>query len=353
MKCTTRVDKIILEDVAAIAALPLEWSKLQGRNVLITGAYGFLPAYMIETILYLNESKGLDCRVTGLVRNAQKANERFAPHQNRQDLRFVEGDVVSGDFGPGRHDIVIHAASNASPKLFGTDPVGTMNANFLGAGLLLEAARKWKPDAVLYFSSGEVYGQVADDQIPISEDQYGYLDVTAPRSCYAIAKRATEALGISYLHQYGIPFKIVRPFHTYGPGMSLDDGRVFADFVRNAIRGEDIVMRSDGSAVRAFCYLSDAVAGYFTVLLRGSTGTAYNVGNTDGAMSIRALAELTVSLGRNPNASVVCEAPSPTDGQHSPVASSIPDINRIKALGWSPTVTPHNGFERTVRYYLR
>ena len=142
---------------------------------------------------------------------------------------------------------IVHAASQASPKYYGTDPVGTLSANVLGTYHLLNLAATHRVEAFLFFSSGEVYGQVAPERIPIRETDYGYLDPTDVRSCYGESKRMGETMCVAWAHQFGVPAKIVRPFHTYGPGMRLDDGRVFADFVADIVHDRDIVLKSDGA----------------------------------------------------------------------------------------------------------
>ena len=132
--------------------------------------------------------------------------------------------------------------------------------------------------------------------MPTRETEYGYLDPATVRACYGESKRMGETLCVAYHAQYGVPAKIVRPFHTYGPGMDLSDGRVFADFVADLVARRDLVMKSDGRAQRAFCYLADATVGFFTVLLRGEAGAAYNVGNPDAEVSILELARTLANL---------------------------------------------------------
>lgn len=339
---------IIAEDVAAIAATALPWEKLTGKTVLITGAAGFLPAYLVETLLHLNNSHALNCRVVGLVRNLEKARTRFAHHANRSDLRFVEGDVSCAQNWAEPAAFIIHAASQASPKFYGPDPVGTFNANVLGTHHLLNQARAWQSEGFLFVSSGEVYGRVSTEQVPTKENDYGYLEITDPRSCYAEGKRAAETLGVSHFKQFGTPFVIARPFHTYGPGMALDDGRVYADFVRAVVQGKNIELTSDGKAVRAFCYLADAVAGLFTVLLKGTSDTAYNVGNPGAALSIRELADLLAGLGSG-GPLKVSYAGQPTSGYlPSPIPVNVPNVDRLRALGWQPVWAPKDGFARTL-----
>jgi nucleoside-diphosphate-sugar epimerase len=252
-----------------------------------------------------------------------------------------------------RADVVVHAASQASPKYYGRDPVGTLAANALGTHQLLALARRCGARAFLYFSTSEVYGQ-ADPAAAgaLRETDYGYLDPAQVRACYPEGKRAGETLCVCWHHQYGVPAKIVRPFHTYGPGMALDDGRVFADFVADVLARRPIILKSDGTARRAFCYLADATAGFFTVLLKGAPGEAYNVGNPAGELSIRELADLVAGLFPELGLTVRVEA-GDRGGAYlaSPVTRNAPDIAKVRALGWAPAVGPADGFRRTVRSF--
>jgi UDP-glucuronate decarboxylase len=344
------IRKIIGEDIAEIAR-SVGVGQLRKKTVLIAGAGGFLPAYMVETLLYLNETQSCNCQIIGVVRSPEKAVRRFAHYASRTDFSLIPGDVSSLENELPRADIIIHAASPASPKYYGRDPVGVMRANILGMNNLLELARQWKTESFLYFSSGEVYGQLAASAPPAKETDYGYIDIANVRSCYAESKRAAETLGVSYWIQHGVPCKIVRPFHTYGPGMALDDGRVFADFVADVVNRRNIVLKSDGSAIRAFCYLADAVRAFFTVLLNGIPGQAYNVGNPQGALSILELSELLVNM--SPGLRVERLVGHSDAGYlQSPIARNVPDVSLLNSLGWSPKYSPQEGFARTIRSFL-
>jgi UDP-glucuronate decarboxylase len=319
--------------------------------VLITGANGFLPAYMVETLLYLNETRHrVATQVIGLVRNIDKTRARFAAYQDRSDLRFIVQDVSMPMTIDVQVDYIIHAASQASPKYFGPDPIGTLSANVLGTHHLLCLAQEPQVKGFLYFSTGEVYGQV--DRVPIDELAYGYLDPADVRSCYAESKRMGETMCVAYAHQAGVRAKIVRPFHTYGPGMSLNDGRVFADFVADIVGNRHIVMKSDGSATRSFCYLADAVMGFFTVLLRGEMGQTYNIGNPEGELSIVELANMLVALFPEKKLIVIRDEHAVTAGYlRSKITRNRPDISKVRQIGWQPTTSPAVGFARTIRSF--
>lgn len=345
---------VVLEDLAEIVAQPLDWNAFAGRTILVTGANGFLPAYLVETLLYLNErDPGFDCRVIGVVRNLAKAEARFSQHQGRADLKLLVqdlGEPLATIEGP--IDYIVHAASQASPKYYGNDPVGTLLPNVVGTRNLLDLARSKQSRAFLFFSSGEVYGMVDPARIPTREEDYGFVDPLAVRSCYAESKRMGENMCVSWAAQYGIAAKVVRPFHTYGPGMSLDDGRVFSDFVADIVTGRDIQMKSDGTALRAYCYLADATRGFFTVLLAGAIGKAYNVGNDHAHISVIELAEALVRLYPEKGLKVVRAAETQATGYlKSPIVSNCPDTSRLSALGWKPYHSIESGFRRTIRSF--
>ncbi|MGA7521610.1 MAG: NAD-dependent epimerase/dehydratase family protein [Acidobacteriaceae bacterium] len=341
---------IVSEDLQKIVATPLPWERLYGKTVLITGANGFVPAYMLETLLYLNETAGANLHVIALVRNPQKAERRLGHVAGRADVSLVVQDVRDAYRG-GRADFIIHAASQASPRFYGKDPAGTFESNVIGTRRMLEVARDSGSEGFLFFSSGEVYGRIENPEIPVKESDYGYLDPLNLRSCYAEGKRAGETLCTCWHAQYGIPTKIVRLSHTYGPGMEMDDGRVFADFVADLVARRDIVMKSDGSTQRPFCYLADATAAFFTVLLHGKNGEAYNVGS-DVETSVLDLAETLTRLFPERHCRVIRKERVPGDEYiPSAVAGGHFDLTKIRGLGWEPTTGIEEGFRRTVKSY--
>ena len=345
-------NQVILQDLQQIADTPVEWRRFSGKTVLISGANGFLPAYMVETLLFLLE-KGIisNTRILALVRNIAKAKERFKDYQDNENLEFIVQDVCQPLATDYRIDYVIHAASQASPKYYGTDPVGTLSANILGTINLLRLAVKNPVESFLFFSSSEVYGNLDDNEIPVKETDFGYIDPAKVRSCYAESKRMGETICISFMHQFGVPVKIVRPFHIYGPGLAPDDGRVHADFIADIVNNRNITMKSDGLAMRSFCYIADATAAFFSVLLAGKDGEAYNVGNPGCEISIIRLAETLVDLFPEKRLQVISKKDPDNGYLKSPVSRNSPDLTRINKLGWKPVTGINDGFYRTVKSY--
>ncbi len=347
------MNSIVKHDLENIVSNNLPWSVFFNKTVLVTGANGFLPAYMVETLLYLNQGGNKrNITVVALVRNIEKAKTRFAEYLDNKQLVFLEQDVCADINIDRKIDFVIHAASQASPKYYGIDPVGTLSANVLGTLNLMNLAKKHQVESFLYFSSGEVYGQVEEAHNPVIENYYGYLDPMTVRACYGESKRMGENICVSYFHQFGVNAKVVRPFHTYGPGMALNDGRVYADFVSDVVNGKDIEMKSDGSARRAFCYLKDATVAFFTVLLKGEPGEAYNVGNPDEEHSIIELAEAVVKLGKTPLKIIKQPVLATNNYLKSPLLRNTPNIDKLKSLGWSPDTDITTGFAKTISSYL-
>jgi UDP-glucuronate decarboxylase len=343
---------IIEEDLKNITNFNLPWYKFYGKTVLVTGAAGMLAAYIVETLLYLNETKAKPkIKILALVRNKKRALERFKFYRGRKDLKFIEADVSQSFKIAGKVDYIFHAASNASPKFYGVDPVGTLLPNVLGTYQILELARTKKIMGLLFFSSAEIYGNPdRSTGRTIGEGDYGYLDPMSIRSCYAESKRMGETMCLSWYWQYGVPIKIIRPFHTYGPGMKLNDGRVFADFVNAIVNNRNITLNSDGKAVRPFCYLADAVIGFFTVLLKGEDGQAYNVANNRQLVSILNLAKILTGLFPEKKLKVI-QKKHFSGYLKSPVFKIFPSIEKISKLGWQPKVSAAQGFKRTIESY--
>jgi len=346
------MNNIIQEDLDQICQESLEWSILSNKNILITGANGILPSYLVETILFLLKFGRIkNTIIFALVRNEEKAKQRFKNYLDEGCLKFLMQDVCDPINIPDKIDIIIHAASQASPKYYGVDPVGTLNPNVIGTTNLLRLAKEKQVENFLFFSSSEVYGTLEINGA-IRETDFGHLDPMKIRSCYAESKRMGETICAAWHSQFNIPVKIIRPFHTYGPGMSIEDGRVFADFVFNILKNENIVIKSDGSARRAYCYLRDAIIGYFYILFNGTFGEVYNVGNPYEEYSVKELASTLVNLYPEKLLRVILNPTfSSTDYIPSTVNRFLPDISKIQLLGWTPKIDIRTGFNRTISSY--
>ena len=339
------MSKILQEDINNIINSDIKWEKIRGCAVLITGATGMLGGYMLRTLVELNRSHGFEMKLYALVRNPKKL-----PEELLGDIEVVVQSVsepieIDVDF-----DYVIHTASPASPLIMREDPVGTVAANTLGTYYTLEKAQKSNAKGYIFISSREIYGQPYADQKVFTEDTYGFVDPLDPRSCYPEGKKAAETMCASFRKQYGLDAKIARLAHTFGPGMSIDDGRVQADFLRNVVNNQDIVMKSEGKPIRTYTYVSDAVSALFYILLNADD-MVYNISSEDCTVSIRQLAETLIEAVPERNLKLVIDIPEPTENSGcAPFTLGILSSEKLKGIGWEPHYSLREGLKRTVDY---
>lgn len=353
MKLLDLENAYIKEDMENIFISGHSWDKLKGTRVLITGASGMIASYMTLFLVYLNEYKDIHFQIGAEVRNRQKLENCLGKYIAKEYFEVLEGDIFEiADYGK-TFDYIIHAASLASPQYYGTNPVETMVPNIIGTNHLLSLMKDNMGKGFLFFSSGSVYGSVENCE-SLEETMAGPLQFLSPGNVYGESKRCGEALCMAYFREFGVPVNMVRIHHTYGPTMNYkNDKRVFSSFVNNIIKKEDIVMRSDGSDRRAFCYITDMLAGIFLVLLDAPRGEVYNIANEEEYISIKQLAEKLVSLYPERNVNVKIQLEMKDNYCASKEKRIIPvNCDKIKTLGWDAKVSIEEGFQRTIDYFL-
>ena len=333
--------EIYLRDVdRAIQALP-DVQMLRSARILITGATGLVGAFLTDCLLALSDQNALDLRLYALCRNAARAKERFGERVNA-----IAADVSEATALP-ECDYIIHAASNAHPKAFSADPVGTMLANILGVRNLLEHLRAQGHGRLLFVSTGEIYGDNPAIRDGFSETDFGKIDSMNPRACYPESKRAAETLCASYLSQYRVDSVVARLCYVYGPTITNENSRADAQFLRNALSKTDIIMKSAGAQVRSYCYVADAARALITILSGGESGSAYNVANRAAVRSIREYAE---ALAKVAGVQVKFETPEDAEKRgYSTVSRAVQKPDRLEALGWKPLFSFEEGIEHTFR----
>lgn len=346
--------EIVHRDLDLILKSNINWDRFKNKTVFISGGSGLLPSYLVQSLLHANRLHNLKLKVICMSRSSESLHKRLGYWLKDSSLKIIIHDVtrpIPIEIMPS--DFVIHAASQASPKFYAIDPVGTLLTNTVGTQHLLEYAVWSKAERFMFFSSGEVYGVPLNPMEPITETSYGYLDPMNVRSCYAESKRIGETMSVAWAKQYGLDTVVARPFHTYGPGMALDDGRVFADFVADVVAKRDIVIRGDGSEKRCFCYLADATVGFLRILLNGFNSEAYNVANPSCEISMENLAKLICNLFPNRNIKIRFEEPDIKKNYlKSPILKALPSIEKIKKLGWVPETSLEEGFARTIKSFI-
>jgi len=341
------MNNILLQDFIYIAGSELPYEKLRNKTILISGAGGFLASYLVKSLLFISEIHNLNIKIIGVVRDRRKTEKILGRDKN---LKLIIQDICDPLNIKEDIHMIIHAASIASPKFFRDNPIGTLGANIFGTYNLLKLAGDKNVENFLFFSSGGIYGETKGIT---TEKDYGYLDPLDSRSCYSESKRMGETMCNAWLSQKKTPIKIIRPFHIYGPGMDLTDGRAIADFITDVVNKKDIIMRSDGSSVRSFCYTADFTLGILYVLLKGSNGEAYNITNDKSRMSIRNLAEMIVKLFPDLKLKVISKHRENGDSYLiSRVKDNNPDMSKLRSLGWKPFYNLKDGFKRTIESFL-
>lgn len=345
-------DNVIMEDMNQIYSRGYDWEKFDNKSFLITGAYGMLASYMVYYLIYLIEIKKLSIEVYIQGRDSEKARKRYGEYLLKSYLHFINDDILSDNGGEiPKTDYIIHAAGIANPRLYSTHPVEVIEPNVIGTHRLLKSCIGRKTEGFLFFSTGDVYGRVIDAK-EITEETLGFVDPLDEHSCYGESKRLAETLCSSFFREYGIRTIIARIGHTYGPTMDIEnDPRVFANFMKSAIYGEDIVLYSDGKAKRPFCYLTDAIAGYFLLLLEGKGGEAYNVTNTDQMISIIEVARIISKIPAKPINVIHRERDKGDTYQKNIInIENKPIEDKLCRLGWTHSIDVKEGFTRVYQY---
>ncbi len=286
--------KILYEDCLQIIK-DNDVEKLRNKSFLITGASGMLGSYIVNVLRVLNSDYNMNIKLLLNVLDKKYLSDEVL---NEKNVTIIEQNVCEPFKIDGPVDYIVHAASPASPKIMKDYPFETNAANTIGTYNTLMLAKEKNASGYLFVSSREIYGEPMEGVSVFTEDGLlGQVNPLVPRNGYAEGKKAAENMCVGMHDEYGLNTKIVRLAHTYGPGMSINDGRVQADFLKNVINNQDIIMKSDGSSIRTYTYVSDSVNGIFKVLL-SSKDIVYNISD-DKEISIKGLAETLVELSDN------------------------------------------------------
>lgn len=354
---------VVEQDLDAICAgAEAELSAMEGSRLLIVGGGGFLGHYLVQAVLHWNRTRAKTPVALTVWDNwIRGVPSWLEPLRSEATLTLGTVDITAPlpadmpDF-----DWVIHAASIASPIYYRLYPIETMDANVNGLRSLLEYSRSQSAAGkalrgFLFYSTSEIYGDPTPDSIPTPETYRGNVSCTGPRACYDESKRYGETLCTAFAQVHGLQVTVARPFNNYGPGLRISDRRVIPDFARDIFAGRDITMLSSGSPTRTFCYITDAIVGYFKVLVRGRSGEAYNIGTESPEISMIELADRLVGfaaehLGYRGKV-IRAESEDPAYLTDNP-NRRCPIIDKARTeLGYEPVVELEEGLRRTMLWY--
>lgn len=339
------MNEIIRKDIREICEDPsLDFSKLQNKKILITGATGMIASYLVYLFKTLNEYNNFNVKIIILVRNKYKAESIFG----NRGIEILEQDIEEKIEYKEDIDYIFHLASSANPATIENNPIGIIKANTIGTINVFDLAVE-KKSKVFFFSTREIYGKMEEDCQYISENSMGIVECYEERACYPESKRIAESICKAYEKEYNINSNVIRIAHVYGPRMNIkNDGRIMSDIFQCIIEKRNILLKSDGNAKRAFCYLSDAIRGICYIVLYGKANEVYNLSNENEELTINDLAKLIIAESKEKINIEHCIIESKVYTNYKRVGL---DNRKLNNLGWKPKINLVNGIRKTLDFF--
>ena len=346
IKITTPEDfytmRAILEDLKYIANYSLPYEEMKGTTVLVTGATGLIGVSIVRALVAIG-----DIKVIAHVRNREKAEEIYGALLQKNVELYVD-DITKEINVSENIDYIFHCASITTSKTMIEKPVETICTSVEGTKNILELAKNKKSKSVIYVSSMEMYGAFNNLNHDVTEKDLGYVDNLKIRSNYPESKRLCENMCIAYMSEYNIPVKIARLAQTFGAGILPGENRVFAQFAKSAIKGEDIVLHTKGISEGNYCYTRDCITGLLTILLKGKNGEAYNVSNPESHITIADMAYMVADKIAEGRIKVVFDIPSENKFGYAADTKMKLNSSKLQALGWKPEIGLEEAYKRMI-----
>lgn len=341
------MNSVLKEDLELIINSELiDWKKIDGKSLFITGGTGLIGSIFIKAILLRNELFGSNIKLILIVRDEEEAIKIFGTNKN---IVYIVSNVESYAARNIKIDYIIHAASPTKSKYFIEKPIETLDTAILGTRNILEQARISNVASMIYLSSMEMYGII--DSSNVSEEKLGYINPLDVRSSYSEGKRICELYNLSYYNEYNIPTKIARIAQTFGPGISKNENRVYKIFADSILNKQDIILKSTGSTIINYSYTTDTIIGLLYILLNGKSGEAYNLVGEDTNMTILDSAKwLADTFGEN-RVGVKIEIPKEGQG-FAPDNKMVISNEKLVSLGWKPKFSLKDGYTRLLKYLI-
>lgn len=339
-----------IDDLDFISQSNIDWDKLKNSSVLVTGATGLIGTVLVDALMYRNEHDSLNTKVFALSRSATRLKEHFHLFLKNPLFIPVVGDVIDSIPLEEKVDYVINLAGNTHPALYASRPIETIESIVIGSRNIFNLANRLGVKRILNASSVEVYGENRGDVDRFAENYCGYINPNTLRAGYPEAKRLSEAYGRAYMSEKGIDVVPVRLGRVYGP-LTLDsDTKSTTQFIRSAVIGEDIVLKSNGAQEYSYVYVADAVVAFLILLTRGAAGEAYNVASDE----VRTFSQVASMLAEVSGVKVRYELPSDVEKRgFSVVTRALMDSSKMRDLGWSAVYDLNKGLGSTVNILRR
>lgn len=334
------MNEILKDDLKYIKEYDLPYELLKGKTVLVTGATGLIGVSLVRSLLYMG-----DIKVLAFVRNENKAKSIYEQNSN---LEIIIGDIINPIDIIETVDYIFHCASVTTSKIMVEQPVETLMTSIEGTKHILNLAKEKRCKSVVYVSSMEVYGAFDNLDHEVTEDDLGYIDPLKVRSNYPEAKRLCENMCVAYLKEYGVPVKIARLAQTFGAGILPNENRVFAQFAKSVIHGENIILHTKGLSEGNYCYTRDCMTGLLTILLKGKDGEAYNVSNPNSHTTIVDMAKMVAHKIAKGNIEVLFDIPETNTFGYAADTKMKLSSNKLQKLGWNPEIGLEEAYKRMI-----
>ena len=342
--------KYLQEDLE-ILAKELYIQGFAGSTILVTGATGLIGSLCVKAIIEYNKLYSEPLYVIAMVRNREKAEIVFADYMKENGaipfVSFIVQDVTAAIPSEVACDYIIHTANSTNSKYFMTNPVEVIDTIYIGTKRILDYAVTHTVSGIVYLSSMEVFGKV-NQEFRCKEEDLGSLDIHNVRSCYSEGKRHAELMCKCYAEEYSVPVRVARLAQTFGAGVPKTENRVFAQFARSALKGEDIILHTCGRSVGNYCYTRDTVRALFLLLKKGEAGAAYTVVNEDTTRTIAEMAHLVAEEFSGGLSRVVFDIPDSNEYGYAPETNLRLSAEKLKYLGWHAEVGLEEMYERMI-----
>ena len=339
---------LYMNSVEKAATVNLPWEKLANKKILVIGATGLIGRNLVDIIMHKNVHDNLNCMVTVMARNQEKIRKSFSEdYFGRADFDYICHDIQKPLKEIQQFDFILQMASNTHPRAYSSEPIDTILTNVYGLKNVLDMAAENKKTRVVFPSSVEIYGENRGDVEFFSEEYLGYINSNTMRAGYPESKRVCEALCQAYIKEKNLDVIIPRLPRIFGPTMGADDSKAAAQFIKKAVEGKDIVLKSDGKQEYSFLYMLDAAVGILFVMLNGENGEAYNLADESCDGQLREIAQTCADIG---NSKVIFELPDEVEkAGYSTATKAKLDGTKIKKMGWKPLYSLTEGIEETIR----